>query len=515
MNQLILDSKKVSKFLELNIVNDATRRQYAYHLRLFFQWKKIIDIDSYVKDPRLMKKQNKIKYEDSIKDDILEYWKYINDKQLGKTPYIFLPAMRRFLEANEIIFSPEFWRTMRKNGHGNYAITNYQTPTKQQLKNILSNADCEDKALFLMQMTSGQRINTVLRLTWKDIQLEHEYPRLFIRRPKGKRPVHTRITPEAKEYLLQYKEQYLKTLETREKRTPIHTRKTLDTNLVFPMTVQTVEAKWKTLTSKAGLYEKDNETNLPLYGTHSLRRYFQQYLGNENDALFFMGKTPENIATYKRMSQEQLDLVYIKGAENLVVFKEKSDLPKYLNEYDDKFSKVEDELETAKERNDIYKHRLKEQEDRLQKLEKILNKNILRFDISGQEPLSEDEQEIEDRIANKLLTERETRLKQSLATDPNYKNSKLIYIDDIPFITQKTPSKEQNQSNEMFETMEKIVLLDSLSKYDSNTQKEIIKLANKMKQERKDACQILTETNQNKHNLILREPQKNKRKKHP
>ncbi len=527
MKHFMKDSKKVTYFLEFHN-SESSRRQYEYHLRLFFERKQIADIDKYLKDPRLMSKKEKIQYEDRIKEDILSYWKFINeesDRFHSKTPYAFLSPMRRFLETYEIVFSPEFWRNIRKNGHGNYAITDFQTPTKKQLKDILSNADCEARTLFLMQMTSGQRIEQIVNLRWGDVQLEHEYPRIFIRRQKGKRPIHTRITPEAKEYLIQYKEQYDRILQTREKRTPKTTRKALDRERIFPMSHTNAERMWNNLTDKVNLNVHDPITKYPLYGTHCLRRYFQQHLGNENDALFFMGKTPENIATYLRYSPDQLDVVYIKGAENLVIFKEKSELPKYLNEYDEKLTKVTNELETSKERNDLYKDRLKSQEDRLSKIENILTRN-LQDDIDPFEgkPLSKEEDEYEDKILDNMVIEKERRLKNLLTTDPTYKDSELFYLDrtydhdgriinyGVPYLQKKVKSKEPNIIDELIGFSNKISALEILSKYDVKTQQELIKQANQMKKRGKNVIEFLDEIHQNKYGLTYNIPNKTKKR---
>jgi|GEM_PF-2538576 len=506
MKQFMKDSKKVMNFLDLHIINDKTRRQYEYHLRLFFERKKVNDIDKYIKDPRLMNNRKKIDYEDTIKNDILDYWKYINNEDIsgfhGKTPYVFLTAIRRFLEANNIIFSPELWRIMRKNGHGNFSKTDFQTPSKPQLKDILSNADCEAKALFLMQMTSGQRIETILNLTWNDVEIEHEYPRIFIRNQKGKRPIHTRITTEAKEYLLQYKSLFPKILETREKRTPEHSRKPLDKTRIFPMSKQNVERMWNTLTEKVGLYIPDKVTQVPLYGTHCLRRYFQQNLGNENDALYFMGKKPENIATYLRYKPDELDRIYIKGAENLVVFKEKSDLPDYLNEYDDKFKKMDEELKLSNERNELYKQRLATQEDRLKHIEHILTSSIQdRVAPWLGSGLTNDESDMEDKLYDKVFLESERRLKELILKDPKHKDDEIIYIDRTydhdgnirsygrPILQSKKTINTEKP--ELFTELEKLIvdiqrkaLLDQLSKYDTKTQRDLLKQANQLKKKK-------------------------------
>ena len=494
MKQFMKDSKKVSDFLNLSVRKESSH-VYEYHLRLFFEWKQIHDIDKYIKDPRMMNKKQRIQYEDNIKNDILAYWKYLNSESSGfhgKTPYPFLSAMRRFIETHEIIFSPEFWRNIRKNGNGNYAITDFQTPTKNQLKDILSNADTEQLAIFLTQMTSGQRIEQILKLKWSDIQLEHDYPRIFIRRQKGKRPIHTRITPEAKEYLLSYQKQYHRFIKTRESRTPEMTRKPLDTNRVFPMSHTNVENMWNNLTNKVGLYIKDPVTNRPLYGTHCLRRYFQHHSIHENDALFFMGKKPENIATYLRYSPEQLDTIYIKNSENFTVFKDKSDTPEYLKNYDEKINKFKDELNISNDKNELYKRRLTSQEDRLKKIENILMNNLKQQLICfDNNLLSEEEEKLEDNLVNKIVLQKEYKLKKLIASDPRYKNDEIFYIDRTydsngnitnygnPVLIRNEKNKEDEEFNKIFDKINKQSLIEQLSSLSKTEQLTIIKEVNK------------------------------------
>ncbi len=370
-----------------------------------------------------------------------------------------------------------------------------QTPTKKELKNIFSNADCEARALFLMQMTSGQRIEQIVNLRWEHVQLEHEYPRIFIRRQKGKRPIHTRITPEAKEYLLQYKEQYDQILQTREKRTPKKTRKTLDRERIFPMSHTNAERMWNNLTGKVGLFIHDPVTKYPLYGTHCLRRYFQQHLGNENDALFFMGKTPENIATYLRYNAEQLDIVYIKGAENLVVFKEKSELPTYLHEYDKKMDDVTEKLQNSKEREELYKERMKAQEERLKKIEHILTRNLqdsVNPFIGA--PLTKEENELEDELEINLNEQEDRRLQHLLATNPKYKDYEIVHTDQYigkdghfkPCGARLIKKQDKMTQKEFFDSfpdfMNENIILNILANLDKKKQQELIKQATQMKQ---------------------------------
>jgi integrase len=334
-------SKKVQEFLELR-VSKKSRRHYRYHLQDYFLWLEIIDIDTYIKDTRQLQRAKLIAYEDKLKHDILRYWKFINEESNrfhGKTAYVFISAMKGFLEFNNTVMTPDFWSNIRRSGNGNHSITNYKTPTKQELKEILSNADVESLAIFGMQMTSGQRIEQILDLEWTDVELEHEFPRLFWRDSKGKKAIRSRITPEVKEWLIQYKKEFSRIIETRSKRATGKRKQPLNLNKVFPMNHNTAETKWNNLTKKVDKYILDSVTKKPLYGAHCLRRYFFSNFGNQNDALYFMGKVPENIAVYRLMNDEQLDNIYAIGADNLIIFKEKSETTTLVKEQEQKIKK--------------------------------------------------------------------------------------------------------------------------------------------------------------------------------
>jgi hypothetical protein len=145
---------------------------------------------------------------------------------------------------------------------------------------------------------------------------------------------------------------------------------------------------------------------------------------------FFMGKTPENIATYYRMNPEQLDVMYIKGAGNLIVLKEKSDTPAYLKEYDKKMNDVTEKLKNSKEREDLYKDRLKSQEERLKKIEHILERNIYDNIAPFEGPrLSKEEDKLEDQLEEQAIQEADEKLKHLIATNPKYKDYEIVYFD--------------------------------------------------------------------------------------
>jgi len=373
--KIINSTEKSKKFIKWKeIAPPKSLRFYKYHIFEYCIELKITDLDEYIKDPRKMNKNKRIEYEDKIKHDIRKYWNQINqneDKFRGKTPYVFLSAIKSIIEEYGITYPPSFWKTMRNNGNGNYALTDKYVPTQEELKQILNWGDTEDKALFLCLLATGQRIDRFLKeFKWSKYEkVKHEeYPYFyFSSKQKGKKPVKTFITPEAKQCLEEYRKQYNKIVYTREARTPKVKRKELDRDLIFPMSYRVANEKWNKMTKKAGFYELDENSGKPRTGIHILRSYLLSNFGNQNDALYFMGKTPENIGTYRDAKIETLREKYIKGSKNITVYTTPKDTLIKLNKTQEDIEKIKedkkkykDELKLLKERNNYLNDRIKE-----------------------------------------------------------------------------------------------------------------------------------------------------------
>jgi len=319
-------SKKLKNFLDLYKDKAATHRAYKLHLVRYFQTKGIEDIDNYVKDKRMMDKEEKIKYLDKLEQDLTDYWKKLNEEYKGKAPYVWISAIKMFLIFNKTFELDNVYIDLQKSGHGNYTRTDTGTPTRTQLLKIFSYSNPESKALFMFQLTSGQRIGDVIETTFDNIEMKHECPRVFYPDPKQKYVIKTRITPETKQLLKEYLEQRNKFIETRIKRGEHKRKKKLDMNRVFPMDKGTANAIWNTMLKNAGLYKLDPNTKRPVYGTHCLRRYFLSYFKDRDWGDFFSGHiTPRN-KEYRQYPHEKLDEKYKEHMKDLIVFETPADL---------------------------------------------------------------------------------------------------------------------------------------------------------------------------------------------
>jgi len=375
------NSKKLNYFIDIECKSPSTKRAYKTHLVAFFQYHNIEDIDNYVKDTRIIdNKKQKIKYLDKIEKDISIYWNYINyddkNKFKGKTPYLFLSAIKMFLITNNTYELDNLWIKLQKNGHGNVTQTKTDVLSKEQLKKIFSYSNPESKALFMIQITGGFRIGDVLNLELDNFDnlYEKEYPRIRYISQKTNTEVKTRITPEAKKYLIEYLHQKNKFVEIRTKRGNHNRKSKLKENKIFPMALGNVETIWNTMLKNAGFYILDKETNRPIYGTHSLRRYFLTNFSDREWGDYFSGHITARSREYRKPTQEELDKKYIEHSKKLFILEDNLDIK---------------ELEKTNQEFEKYKNKTDGQIKSLATLNESLNNDIKKMSETHEKEIRE------------------------------------------------------------------------------------------------------------------------------
>ena len=169
---------------------ERTKKNYKWILNQYFTEIKQ-DSNTYFKKDR------------DYQADVINWWHNHLD-EVPKTRNTKLAIVKGFLEEYEIIFPKKFWLKLRRKRKGSRASTLDRVPTKSEFKSILIHGDVKDKALFLFTMSSGMRIDEVLKLKPSMIDLNHDPPIVKIPATISKtgNPRITFITPETKNYLL-------------------------------------------------------------------------------------------------------------------------------------------------------------------------------------------------------------------------------------------------------------------------------------------------------------------------
>jgi hypothetical protein len=126
--------------------------------------------------------------------------------------------------------------------------------------------------------TSGMRLNEALHLTLDDIHTRNGMNLLDIRQTKSGNPRDGFFTDEAKEYVQLYltnRDRYLAQAVRRSRRF----KKSLDDDRLFPFESMTAYKIWNGALEKAGLDQKDRETQYHVLRVHSLRKFTRTVLG--------------------------------------------------------------------------------------------------------------------------------------------------------------------------------------------------------------------------------------------
>ena len=297
-------------------------------------------------------KQNPNTYIQKNKDyreEIKNWWEKHLD-EVPKTRHTKLAIVKSFLESNEIVYPKSFWIERRREKKGRRAATLDRVPTASEFKSILLHGDIKDKALFLFLSSSGMRIDEVLQLKLSDKMkknLEHDPPIIEIPASIAKTgdPRITFITPEAKNYLLEWLKLRKTYIHRAIKRTKHLCKKNPDDDTVFPFSYDVAWTRWVYLLKKTGLNQRDETTNRYILHIHCLRKYFLSQLKLEIPEVVaeaLAGHEEYLDESYRRFTREQLGEYYKKGMYRLNVFETQPDLTDVNKKLHEKDTEIKD-----------------------------------------------------------------------------------------------------------------------------------------------------------------------------
>jgi hypothetical protein len=447
---------KVIYYLYLE-TRGITTSNYGAYIRDFFIEINENNIDEYLKDPRIMEKKEKIKYLDNIENDIKKFNKSLENKS-GSYRKSNLSALRELLKKNKIDLGNHFWKNVRKNGNKVSRQTETETPTKEQLKKILSNADIEARAIFLTQMSSGSRLGSIITLELNDLYLDKTPPQIRLINEKNGKPITKFISTEAKEYIDKYKEIREKLLKTRLNRTyyikndedKLNELKERYEKLVFPMSESNVEIIWGNLLRKENLYKLDPRTNKNPMGTHSLIRYFEDNIGNGKLSRYLRNKLTKSEEPYQYKTKHKLYEEYLNYEKNLYVFKYDTKTEEEIDEVKDELNKTEGKLKITIDKLKIYEDKNKELDKKYDNVMDLLKdiKHREQNPFTDYKPTEEviklDEEEIK-KAHDKELWKLEQKLKEN---PERYKDYEITDNKDLPLTIMKRKDIKRSKREE-------------------------------------------------------------------
>ena len=289
-----------------------------------------------------------------------------------KSRRLRVSVLRVFLLENGVELPELFWRRLRDRIKGSRALTMDRPPTGEELRKILNLMDIKGKTLFLVLATSGMRIGEALQLRVEDFELDKDPARVNIR------GVYTKtgnsrvafISSEAKEAVEQWlriRGDYLKQASGRSWK---YSKPTEDPRM-FPFDIPTAYASWTNALEKAGLMQKDIQTDRLVLHPHALRKFFRSKLAQVipvDIVEALMGHEGYLTQVYRRYSLEDLADFYKKGEHTLLVFGNGKDLAKLRVEVEEKNKQLQQIINGLVSENLTLKQEIQEHKKALEEL---------------------------------------------------------------------------------------------------------------------------------------------------
>lgn len=255
-------------------------------------------------------------------DDLRDFIRASSDLS-PKTRGIYKSVVLSWLGENHVYMPAQMARRVKAGGRPQ---TRDRLPTNQELRRILSHADLQMQAFILMTSSSGMRPGEALSITWDDVDLErgHIFIPAEITKTKEARDVF--VSTECMEVLSEWREyhsQYVAKVDAFTWQDDV----VRNTDLVFPVSYDSVRSKFARILERTGLDERDPTTGRRVLHPHGMRKYFRTRLPQGGCPLdvveLLLGHEGYLADSYVRLTTEDLESAYRQSEHSLWIFKTK------------------------------------------------------------------------------------------------------------------------------------------------------------------------------------------------
>jgi|GEM_PF-6994000 len=264
------------------------------------------------------------------KSDVTSFAKSLSHKP-PKTVHATLSVVRMFLDFGEQFLPKSFWQSLPGWSAKNRSLSQTKIPSNEEISQILVFGEPKARALFLLLLSSGLRLEEALRIRVEDIDL-HSIPcRAVVFLDKqyvgSKRSVF--FSSEAAKAItvwLKQRDSYL--LSSIGKDNFRQKKKNSNDERLFPFSYNVARCMWTRILKKSGFDQKDNTTGRLLFGVGCLRRFFETRasLSLPNEVVdAFLGRSDAVEHIYKKYGQKSIQEMYLSASKELSIFEVFSD----------------------------------------------------------------------------------------------------------------------------------------------------------------------------------------------
>jgi integrase len=257
-------------------------------------------------------------------DDLVAFIKNMNERHCSpQLINVNTTAVKEFMIHHRITLDEFDLRRVKKIKPPLSPVKRKYDISHEEIRKILTHSHVTLKSIILMLVSSGARIDEILSLTLKEVELHDNYGVIYISREntKTKKQRYSFISQEAVEVLKEY----------------IRKEGKKDNDRLFDFTYENANYMFNLALKHAGMDERDDNTNTRKISFHIFRAFFLSQL-----KLVISPEIPEMLAghegyltqNYRSYPQKQALEEYLKAVK-VVTF----EMPQDVRELQTKFEK--------------------------------------------------------------------------------------------------------------------------------------------------------------------------------
>ncbi len=266
------------------------------------------------------------KGERDFESDLKEFIRGMQKGGLSpKTENLCAGVLKRFMEEGYgMKIEDGGWRRIRRRWMRKAKpVTRDKSPSREELRRILTHVGAKGRSLFLFLLSSGVRIGGALQLTIDDLFLDSDPPEAHIRGEYTKTGVGRVVycSYEARDAI----KEWLRVKGKLGKKTRKGGARTYGGRKIWPMERRNAGEMWRNALKKAGLDQKDPTTKIRIFHLHTLRKFFRSKLQADRDIVeVLMGHEGYLDGAYRRIPEEELATAYKNAMNSVTIFREES-----------------------------------------------------------------------------------------------------------------------------------------------------------------------------------------------
>lgn len=358
MNEKKIPKKPIEEWVKVYRTED-TRRSYKTAVRKFLSYTYDANLtkrmsEASPRDIKEIKKETEKETEELARDylkaernyyrDLRDFVIWLRDEieYAPTTQNCYLNGVKQFFIEYGVEVERRRWKRLSRMTEASRAITKDRAPTKEELKKILAHLPLRGRAMVLCLVSSGMRIGELLSLKEDQVHLDENPTRVELEaeQTKTKDARTTFFSVEATQSLEKWLEFKNSKRWGKQGVNTKHIERAKESGRLFPFTRSWASKIFKRALEKAGLAERDENTDRLLIHLHTLRKFFRTKM--EANAMVphqsvqaMLGHRSGLSQAYRRIPLDDLREDYLEGEPSVTIHETETTLKRKIEDVEE------------------------------------------------------------------------------------------------------------------------------------------------------------------------------------